>query len=343
MKNLYSHHFTSSAAKVIKTIHIVVLMTIFSSKNMYSQHDPEFTQYYANPIYLNPAFAGSEICPVIHINYRNQWPGLAANFTTTSVSYDQYVSKLGGGIGLYIMSDRQSVNGAFKGTYISGMYAYQLKINHVWSFRFGAEGAWSQWTLNADELTFGDQIHPQRGFIYNTNETFGGLQDNVFDFSVGGLAFSDDMYVGLTARHLTEPELVFMEGAKWPMRFNLHFGWRKPINTGGLKSKEDKSYISPNLIFSQQERFRQLNIGTYIYNDPVSIGVWYRHVFGYSDAIAVSLGIKTGQYRIGYSYDFTVSSLTNSASAGAHEISLGINLRCRKPREVIRVPVCPKF
>lgn len=319
------------------------LFSVLFTINTEAQTDPEFTQYYANPIYLNPAFAGSEICPVVHINYRNQWPGLAANFTTTSVSYDQYVSKLGGGIGFNIMSDRQSVTNAFKGFYASAMYAYQLKINRDWSFRFGAQAAYAQWSIDPNELTFGDQIHPQRGFIYNTNETFSSVKTDVFDFSVGGLAFSDNMYFGIAAKHLTQPEVIFMEGAVWPMKLSAQFGWKKPFNTNGLKSREDKSYISPNFMYVRQGKFQQANIGMYVYNDPVTIGLWYRHAFNYSDAIAVSLGIQAGQYRIGYSYDFTISSLGNNSSAGAHEISLGINLKCKKPKEVIRIPVCPKF
>lgn len=320
-----------------------MLALSFGIQNVsYSQHDPEFTQYYANPLYLNPAFAGSDICPRVHINYRNQWPGLAANFTTVSASYDQYVSKLNGGLGLIIMSDRQSATNAFKGVYIGGMYAYQAKLNKDWSLRFGAEAAYSQWSLSSDELTFGDQIHPQRGFIYNTNETFVNQSDNVVDFSVGGLGFSDNMYFGVAAHHLAEPELQFIDGAKWPMRINAHFGWKKTLNTNGLRDTR-ASYISPNFIFSTQQGFHQANIGLYAFNNPMTIGLWYRHVFNYSDAIAVSLGLKTDRYRIGYSYDFTISSLANQASAGAHEISLGIALDCRKPRKVVRIPVCPKF
>ncbi|MGM0478992.1 MAG: type IX secretion system membrane protein PorP/SprF, partial [Bacteroidota bacterium] len=32
--------------------------------------DPQFSQFYANPIYLNPAFAGSHGCPRFAANYR---------------------------------------------------------------------------------------------------------------------------------------------------------------------------------------------------------------------------------------------------------------------------------
>ncbi|TNE76120.1 MAG: type IX secretion system membrane protein PorP/SprF, partial [Bacteroidetes bacterium] len=36
------------------------------SSNIFAQ-DPQFTQFYANPIYLNPAFAGSHGCPRFNV------------------------------------------------------------------------------------------------------------------------------------------------------------------------------------------------------------------------------------------------------------------------------------
>ena len=61
--------------------------------------DPHFTQYYANPLYLNPAFAGSDICPRFSMNYRNQFPNFGA-YQTYSASYDQYVDAVKGGLGM---------------------------------------------------------------------------------------------------------------------------------------------------------------------------------------------------------------------------------------------------
>ena len=43
--------------------------------------DPQFSQYYAAPLYLNPAFTGSEMLPRIGANYRNQWPGIELDFS----------------------------------------------------------------------------------------------------------------------------------------------------------------------------------------------------------------------------------------------------------------------
>ena len=59
--------------------------------------DPEFTQFYANPIYLNPAFAGTNICPRVNLNWRNQWPGVSGTFITYSASFDQHSEAIHGG------------------------------------------------------------------------------------------------------------------------------------------------------------------------------------------------------------------------------------------------------
>ena len=66
--------------------------------------DAHFSQYYANPIYLNPAFAGLERCPTVHSNYRNQYPELGV-YQTYSASYDQYVDKLNGGVAIMALKD----------------------------------------------------------------------------------------------------------------------------------------------------------------------------------------------------------------------------------------------
>jgi hypothetical protein len=56
--------------------------------------DPTFTQFYANPVYLNPALAGSSGCPRVALNYRNQWPQLTGNYVTYAASYDSYFKNI---------------------------------------------------------------------------------------------------------------------------------------------------------------------------------------------------------------------------------------------------------
>ena len=69
-----------------RLIHIIVMLVLsFSVK----AQDIEFSQFYANRLYLNPALAGSEFAPVASISYRNQWPQNNKAFVTYTASFDQ--------------------------------------------------------------------------------------------------------------------------------------------------------------------------------------------------------------------------------------------------------------
>src|SRR5258708_40158425 len=113
----------------------LLLVILFSYAVGVMGQDPQFTQFYANPLYLNPAFAGSVHCPRICLNYRNQWPALTGTFVTTSASYDQHLSAISSGIGILVMSDNAG-EGTLSTTDVSGIYSYQLTVTRDFSVRF---------------------------------------------------------------------------------------------------------------------------------------------------------------------------------------------------------------
>ena len=39
-----------------------------------SAQDVIYSQFYANPLYLNPALAGAKLNSRVTLNYHNQWP-----------------------------------------------------------------------------------------------------------------------------------------------------------------------------------------------------------------------------------------------------------------------------
>ena len=121
--------------KYFKVLFLLIAIIFSSAANKITAQDPEFSQFYANPLYLNPAFAGTARCPRISLNYRNQWPGISGTFITTSASYDQHVESLTGGLGLMVTND-QAAN-TLRSTRVSGIYSYQIKINRKFSVRTG--------------------------------------------------------------------------------------------------------------------------------------------------------------------------------------------------------------
>jgi type IX secretion system PorP/SprF family membrane protein len=307
--------------------------------------DPEFTQFYANPIYLNPALAGTHGCPRLNMNHRNQWPSLTGAFITNSISYDQFVNVMQGGVALMITNDMAGKN-TLNWTTVNLAYSYHLKVTREFSFLFGAQAGWNQKFLDWSKLSFGDMIDPHRGFIYQTGDQPRGKLNGswgtkgFFDAQAGIVGYNKNFYFGFCAKHLNRPEeslILNPQGdSRLPMRFTGHMGANIVFGKGS--QYQNVTAISPNVIYSYQDGFMQLNIGTYIKYGAFTAGAWLRA----RDAFILLIGIDSGSFKFGYSYDVTVSKLTN-ASGGSHELSMGFLFSCKEPVRNFRTISCPSF
>jgi type IX secretion system PorP/SprF family membrane protein len=299
--------------------------------------DPTFTQFYANPLYLNPALAGSHGCSRFASNYRNEWPKLTGNYTTYSASWDSYFKNISGGIGILATHDQQG-QGTINTSMLGLIYSYHLQLGRKWKLQFGARASWYQKYLDWDKLTFGDMIDPRRGFIYSTGDVPRGGSRGFFDASAGLVLFNKYFFAGAAVHHLNRPnESMIVGESKMPMRITGHMG--AEIKLGRQSKYSNGTSIMPNVIYQYQNGFMELSVGTYVKYGPLNIGVWYRN----RDAFILTAGINTGKFKLGYSYDVTVSKLNNGVSGGSHEISLGINLNCKQRPTTFKLVSCPSF
>ena len=294
--------------------------------------DPEFTQFYANPLYLNPAFAGTARCPRVALNYRNQWPAISGTFVTYSASYDQHIDGISGGLGLLVTNDQAGL-GTLNTTNVSAIYSYQLSVNREFSMKFGFQATYAQKSIDWSKLNFGDMIDPRRGFVWNTNETPGQTRKSNLDVSAGILGFSKRYFFGAAVHHITQPDEALLAGpSKLPMKITGHAGAMIPL------AKGNESFISPNVLYRVQQDFQQLNLGLYVVKGPIVGGLWYRN----QDAFILLIGLQKDQLKVGYSYDVTVSRL-GSATAGSHELSFQLQFQCKPKHKKFRTVSCPSF
>lgn len=338
----------------------VLTLLALALTRLASAQDPQFTQFYAAPQYLNPAFAGSALAPRITANYRNQWPAIT-NYVTTMVGLDHYIDRFNSGVGLLILNDNQG-QGRIQSTELGLQYAYQFQVGEASFVRLGLQGSYVNRNINYFGLTTGDQF-TDRGFITGSvsgDPTLqGGMPRNRYlDFSTGGLFYSDWFWIGAAAHHINRPnqDFVVSNNSRLPMKGSIHAGLRIPLTgyTGYADELDREISFSPVILYKFQGKYDQLDLGAYLTYSPLTVGAYYRGIpfkkyeqtINNHDAVALLAGYRMDKFSIGYSYDVTVSTLGNSG--GSHELSLsyifekpearrgGVRKRSKK------LP-CPKF
>lgn len=339
---------------------LIILLSFITLESIHSQ-DPQFTQFYANSLHLNPALAGKDLSPRFHSGYRNQWPEIKNAYVTYNLEYDDFIEKIHGGLGLQFLHDK-TANGVLNTNLITISYAYHIKISKGWSSSFSLKGGFQQKSFNTSQAQFGDQIDEIRGFVYSTNQTINNPSSSYFDAGAGCVFFSSELasflpnsFVGVAVHHLTRPEESFIvnggQNNKLPIRYTLHAGKQIKVLKNGLFHKP--LYISPNLLFDLQNNFKQFNFGSYFLDGILGFGIWYRHtnfldpkneLFKLQDALVLMGGIENKKMRIGYSYDLNLSNLIGS-SGGSHEISITFDLPQKEisKSDKYRVIYCPVF
>ncbi|MBK6264239.1 type IX secretion system membrane protein PorP/SprF [Marivirga sp. S37H4] len=312
--------------------------------------DFQFSQYYAAPLYLNPAFTGTGKMHRFTANGRMQWPHLPKAYRTIAVSYDYNLEKLSSGFGLLLTKDAAG-SGDLGNTNVGFLYSYKTSINDQLVISAGTHFAYNFAGLNRNGLTLGDQLASDRDVSFDTELT--NVQNiQYFDFSTGVLVYSKMFWGGVAFHHITEPNMSLVgDSNPLDMKISVHAGIRIPLYRGP-KEFDNISSIAPSFIYKQQGEFNQLDIGINWHYDPISAGIWYRGVpFGKSeqsdlydrDALVFMFGFKFPEFEAGYSYDFTISELGGS-SGGAHEISIVYDFVAKiKQKRKERFLPCPTF
>lgn len=307
--------------------------------------DATFSQFYANKLYLSPAFAGATEEYRLALNYRNQWPSIPGVFHTYSFSFDMAMPSFNSGIGVLATHDVAG-SGDLSTTNIGLLYSYDIQINRSWHVRSGVNFKLSYLGLNIEKLIFNSQISGSGTSPAIYPPPFDNVAD--MDFAVSGIAYNESVWAGFTLDHLFAPNTsLYGEETTLPVKTNV-FGGAQLYKKTRLRTKIQE-VVSVAINFQKQAKYYQTDLGLYYFKSPLIFGLWYRGIpFATSqvgDAIIGLVGFKTDNLHIGYSYDFTVSNLITS-TGGSHEISIIYefnNLTIGGQRQRIRSIPCPEF
>ncbi|HSJ68463.1 MAG TPA: type IX secretion system membrane protein PorP/SprF [Anditalea sp.] len=311
---------------------LIILCCCFLGIKSFAQ-DIQFSQFYASPLYLNPAFAGSTDYSRVGVNYRNQWPGLDHSFNSFSAYGDMYIDDKNSGLGIIINGSRESLAN-LQNMEVGLLYSYRVRLGAARYLQVGAQGSFISRSGNFDKIILSSQLDIDRGTIIGGGNGVAGEPMRRFaDLNTGLLYYSEKIWIGASAHHLTQPNVSFIEGQdRLAIKYSLHGGIKFDLQPGLINdfvnNTQQERTISFAFNYKQQGPFDQLNIGTEFYLEPLVLGLWYRglpskNALPNNEALIGLLGFSfVNGLDIGYSYDFTISKLGWGNTGGAHELSM---------------------
>lgn len=335
--------------KLISTL--IVCVALVSDA---TAQDPNFSQFFASPLTMNPAMTG-KFDGVYRIagNYRNQWPSINNAYTTATISADfgimkNRISDLDQfGIGFMGFTDRAG-NGVLTNNYAAISLAYHKGLDENGYHQLGAgfQGTYMNKSLNLNKVYFQDQLTPF-GFTGVTSESFSSQQVNLHYFDMNAGVFYNgstngynNFYLGASMYHINRPKESFQKG-------NFLLSARTTLQAGGKIPVGSYNAIHFAANHSMQAKANNTMVGgAYAMNlnndeaNPTNFyfGSWYR----FGDAVIPYVGLEFGEWHFGASYDVNTSTLKPASnSRGGVEVSLIYIKKYVDPN--MRKLNCPKF
>lgn len=283
-----------------------------------AQQDPQFTQFMYNKLIYNPGYAGTTgaICGVAQ--FRQQWVGFAGAPQSIAIAGDMRLKALPLGVGINIMTDKigpvSTVFARFAGSYnITKIAGGTLGI--------GVDVGILQKKVNQDWIT------PEPLRNDPSIPTADGLNKTTFDIGLGAFyQIPGKFYAGISSTHLPAQAIKGDGDIKFQLSRHYYFmsGYTFQLN------KWNK--ITPNVLVKSDVAATTFDANlTYMWSDMIWLGGTLRA----KDAVGLMIGYqgKAGEgnsigYKIGYSYDITLSKIKGYTS-GTHEIILGV---CYTPK-----------
>jgi type IX secretion system PorP/SprF family membrane protein len=304
-----------------KTIFIMILSALFAI-NVQAQQEASFSNYFFNPLNINPAYAGSRGDLSSSIIHRSQWVGVAGAPTSESFNVHGLIKRYKLGIGGQVFTDK---SGPVRNTNFQLSAAYHLKLKEKTTLSFGLQGsvsslsvAWSE--INTENTN--DQAY--------ANVTSSSL---VPDINFGMYLYHEKYFAGVSATHLLQSDFDLNNSGISDSKFSRHYY----LTAGTIIKLNDDIDIRPS-IMAKYVKAAPINvslIGSLIFYKKFTVGIGLQSakriaIKGLDNTFMALAEYKINkQFRIGYNYDAYFNSI-GKQNFGSHEIMIGWDLNRKK-------------
>ena len=258
----------------------------------FSQQDPQFSQNMFNKLANNPGYAGSKQAICATVLHRSQWMGFDGAPTTLNLSVDAGIPAIHGGVGLNIVKDDIA---AFSNLGLQLSYAYRTDLGNG---QLGAGLSLGMFQSGADGSFF-NPADADDNAIPTSDE-----KGSAMDFGFGVYYNTQDVYIGLSTSHITEPT-VSWSGSQ--MGLERHYF----LIAGYAHELSPMFTLNPSIYSKSDGSSSQLDINTNVlYNNKLWTGVSYR----LDEGIIALLGMHINDdLKFGIAYDVVMSEIKNNS------------------------------
>ncbi len=283
-----------------KTVLALLFCTIVFRS--FSQQDPLYSQYFNNPMLINPAFAGSKERLYLGAAFRAQWAGI--NGGPVSYNFNGHIALAGNKVGLGVAALQDQL-GDIRNTSLGTSYSYRVKLKNTTTFSFGMQTGFTRFTSNLNGVT-----------VQPGDPNFLPFTETKFNAGVGLLLQSEHYMLSLSVPRML-PSTVSQGGQNiqvygqnyyfygsyfFYLRSNLQFKPSALLRaTAGAPISAD---VNANLVF----------------NKLYTAGVFTRKLNTYG----VLLQMVAGNFRFGYVFE--VPGKGSALNFDTHEVSLALSL-----------------
>ncbi|RFS22813.1 type IX secretion system membrane protein PorP/SprF [Chitinophaga silvatica] len=323
----------------MKRIFIVALI-LWSSllpRVVVAQVDPHFSQYYAYPLWLNPALTGVIDGDYrISGDYRNQWANYGKPYSTAGVSIDAATTKnIGVGLNVLNMSAGDAGYNFFNAMASVSYTGVKFGRTKTTQITFGMNAGLMNRRLDPAKFQTGLMWSPIGGFdpsLYN-GESLRKTNSTQFDIGAGTVLFDGNPnhilnpFVGFAAQHLNTPRDPFASDGN---NINLPVRW---LFHGGTKIKvADKVSLTPTALYMHQGNAEETVAGIYaqlLVNPEFDFLIGCN--FRFNDAVIPFAGFHYKGFVLGLSYDANTSGMKSLVN-GSQAFEVSLSFISRKKR-----------
>ena len=295
---------------------LVFLLLTMTALSANAQQIPQYSQWTAHQLALNPAHAGIKKCIDVHALYRNQWVGMAdsptSGFFTASIPLKTKQTKL--------FSPRHGLALRFEGDRAGMFNTNRLNLGYAAHFNFTTETRLSL-GVYAGVVNFGFD-HSRAVTLQNDESVMREATVLRPDAHFGAWWNGKNYYIGLMINQLIP--------TKWNVGSTSQFRFHTAIN-GGYKFAVNNDFaIIPHFMLRMPivSKMNADLIVNFDYRNQINLGLGYRT----TDAILFNVGFKINeQFALNYSFDLNVSGLSH-ISKHTHEVGVSF-ITCRPEKK----------